>query len=73
MAHNKLVQTVTNAATLTGLSAGYGWLAKKIVKEPVTGNSRCNAMNYVKFTTVGAAILAKERYLEDQKILPKPN
>jgi len=32
MSDNKLVKTIIDAATLTGLAAGIGWLAKKVVK-----------------------------------------
>ena len=27
---------MTDAATITGLAAGFGWLAKKVIKEPMT-------------------------------------
>ena len=33
MSDNKLVKTVTDAAVLTGLVAGIGWIARKVVKE----------------------------------------
>ena len=72
MADNKIVQLVMDAATVTGLAAGYGWLAKKIIKEPMTSDPSSNVMNYVKFTAVVAGSLATKRYLEEQKILPKP-
>ena len=32
--NNKLVQTIIDAATLTGLAASIGWAAKKVVKDP---------------------------------------
>ena len=31
--NNKLVKTIMDAATLTGLAADIGWMAKKVVKE----------------------------------------
>ena len=34
----QLMQTVTDAAIRTGLAAGYGWLSKKVIKEPMTGD-----------------------------------
>ena len=70
MSDNKLVKTLTDAATITGISAGYGWIGKKVVKEPMTSDPSTNLMNYVKFTVVVAASLATKQYLEDQKILP---
>ena len=70
MSDNKLVKTITDAATITGLVAGIGWVAKKVVKENFTSDPSSSAMNYVKFTTVMAGSIALKQYLEDQKILP---
>jgi len=66
MSDNKLVKTIMDAATLTGLAAGIGWVSKKVLKEDVS----TNVMNYVKFTAVMALSLAFKQYLEDKKILP---
>ena len=68
--NNKLVKTVIDAATLTGLLAGIGWAAKKVAKEKFTSDPSNSAMNYVKFTAVMASSIALKKYLEDQKILP---
>ena len=38
MSDNKLVKSVLDAATITGLVAGIGWIAKKVVKEPFTSD-----------------------------------
>ena len=70
MSDNKLVKTIVEAATLTGIAAGIGWIAKKVAKENFTPNPSSNIMNYIKFTAVMAASIALEKYLEDQKILP---
>ena len=70
MSDNKLVKTITDAATLTGLAAGIGWVAKKVVKENFTSDPSSSVMNYVQFTAVMAASIALKQYLEDQKILP---
>ena len=67
---NKLVKTITDAAVLTGLVAGIGWIAKKVVKENFTSDPSSNAMNYVKFTAAMAGSIALKQYLEDQKIIP---
>jgi len=67
---NKLVKTITDAAVLTGLVAGIGWIARKVVKENFTADPSSNAMNYVKFTTALAGSIALKQYLEDQKVLP---
>ena len=66
---NKLVKTLTDAATITGLAGGFVWIANKVIKEPMTSDPSSNLMNYVKFTVVVAASIAADRYLEDQKIL----
>ena len=67
---NKLVKMVTDSAVLVGLSAGVGYLAKKILKENFLGDPSSNVMNYAKFTGVLAGSMALKTYLEDQKILP---
>jgi len=71
MSDNKLVKTVMEAATLTGLAAVIGWASKKVLKEEVTANPSTNVMNYVKFTAVIAASIALKDYLVKQKILPE--
>ena len=70
MSDNKLVKTITDAATLTGFAASIGWLAKTFVRENFTSDPSSSAMNYVKFTAVMAGSIALKQYLEDQKILP---
>ena len=68
---NKLVKMITDSAVLVGLSAGVGYLAKKILKENFLGDPSSNVMNYAKFTGVLAGSMAMKICLEDQKILPK--
>ena len=46
---NKLVKMVTDSAVLVGLTAGVGYLAKKILKENFLGDPSSNVMNYAKF------------------------
>ena len=70
MSDNKLVKTILDAATLTGIVAGIGWVSKKIMKENLTSDPSSNLMNYVKFTAVMAGSIAAKKYLEDQNILP---
>ena len=70
MSDNKLVKTVIEAATLTGLAAGIGWAAKKVVKENFTSDPSSSPMNYVKFSGIMAGSIALKKYLEEQKILP---
>ena len=68
---NKLVKTVTDSAVLIGLTAGVGYLAKKMLKENFLGDPSSSIMNYAKFTAVLAGSMALKTYLEDQKIIPK--
>ena len=70
MSDNKLVKTIMEAATLTGLASGIGWASKKVLKEELTANPATNVMNFVKFTVVMAGSIALKDYLEKQKILP---
>ena len=70
MSDNKLVKSILDAATITGLVAGIGWIGKKVLKENLTGDPSANLMNYVKFTAVMTGSIFLNKYLEDQKILP---
>ena len=70
MADNKLVKTILDAATLTGIAAGIGWASKKVLKENLNPDPSSDIMNYVKFTAVMAASIALKKYLDDQNILP---
>ena len=68
---NKLIKTVTDAAVLMGITAGVGFVAKKMLKKNFLGDPSSNVMNYVKFTGVLAGSMLLKTYLEDQKIIPK--
>ena len=70
MSDNKLVKSILDAAKITGLVAGIGWIGKKNIKENFTADPIANIMNYVKFTAVMAGSIALKKYLEHQKILP---
>ena len=70
MSDNKLVKSILDAATITGLVAGIGWIVEKTTKENFTADPSANVMNYVKFTAAMAVSIALKKYLEDQKILP---
>ena len=70
MSDNKLVKSILDAATITGLVAGTGFLGRKVIKEDLTKDPSANLMNYIKFTAVMAGSIALKKYLEDQKILP---
>ena len=44
MSDNKLVKTILEAATLTGIVAGIGWVAKKVAKENFKPDPSCDFM-----------------------------
>ena len=58
MSDNKVVKSILDAATITGLVAGIGWIGKKTIKENFTADPIANIMNYVKFTAVMAGLEA---------------
>jgi len=71
MSDNKLVKTILDASILTGLAAGIGWIAKKVVKENFTSDPSSNVTNYAKFTAVMAGSIALKDYLDAQGMIPK--
>ena len=70
MAENKLVKTVIGSVVLIGLSAGIGWLGKKILKESFIGDPSTSIMNFGRWVLVLTTSTYGKNYLEDQKILP---
>ena len=66
----QLVKKVEDAAILTSIVAGIGWVGKKALKETFTGDPSSNIMNYVKMTAAVAGSLALKEYLEKEKIIP---
>ena len=67
---SKIVQTVTEAAVLVGLSAGIGWVGKKVLKESFTGDPSTNFMNYGKWVAVLSGSIYLKDYLKDKKVIP---
>jgi len=70
MSDNKLVKSLMDAAVLTGIVAGIGWVTKKVLKMSFTADPSNSFENFGKFTAVMAGSIAAKKYLEDQKILP---
>jgi len=66
-----ILNDIYEAAVLSGLTAGYGFISKKIVKETVTNDPSANIMNAVKFIIPVSLAVWTKRYLEDVGILPK--
>ena len=67
---SKIVKTVTEAAVLVGLSAGIGWIGKKVLKESFTGDPSASFMNYGKWVGVMTGCLYLREYLTDKKVIP---
>ena len=67
---SKLVQTVTDAAVLVGISAGVGWVGKKVLKESFTNDPSTNFMNYGKWVVALSASIYLKDYLKDKKVIP---
>ena len=67
---NKLVKTVTDATVSVGLSAGIGWVGKKVLKESFTNDPSLNVMNFVKWVAALAASIYLKDYLQDKKVIP---
>ena len=54
---NKLVKMVTDSAVLVGLSAGVGYLAKKILKENFLGDPFSKVMKIMRNLLVFSRVL----------------
>ena len=65
------MKTVEDAAILTSLVAGVGWVGKKVLKENLTGDPASSVMNYVKMAGVVAGSMVLKDYLEKEKIIPR--
>ena len=66
----KVVNTVVEAATLTGIAAGIGWLGKKVLKTPMISDPSSSIENYAKWVAVLSGAVAARQYLVDKKIIP---
>ena len=67
---NKLVKSLMDASVIVGLTAGIGYLGKKVLKENFLGDPSASLGNYGKLTLVVAGSMAAKGYLEDKKIIP---
>ena len=64
------MKTVEEAAVLTSIVAGIGWVGKKALKETFTGDPSSSVMNYVKMTAAVAGGIALRDYLQKEKYIP---
>ena len=67
---NKIVKALMDASVIVGLTAGIGYVGKKILKENFLGDPSSSLGNFGKLTAVVAGSMALKGYLEDQKIIP---
>ena len=67
---NKLVKTLMEASTLVTISAGAGFIGRKIIKEPLTSDPSANIMNFGKWILVLTGSIYLREYLELNKIIP---
>ena len=63
MSDKKLVKTILDAASLTGIVAGIGWVTKKVAKVNFTPDPSSNVMIYAEFNAVMAGSIALKKYL----------
>jgi len=70
MSENKLIKTIMDAATLTGLVSGIGWISKKVVKENFTADPSSSVKNFAMFTVAMAGSIALKDYPMKENILP---
>ena len=69
---NKLVKSLMDASVIiVGLTAGIGYLGKKILKENFLGDPSASLGNYGKLTLVVAGSIAAKDYLQEKKIIPE--
>ena len=60
---NKLVKSLMDASVIVGLTAGIGYLGKKVLKENFLGDPSSSLGNYGKLTLVVAGSMAAKTYL----------
>ena len=65
------MKTVEEAAILTSIVAGIGWVGKKALKETFTGDPSSSIMNYAKMTVAVAGSIMLRDYLQTEKYIPK--
>ena len=70
MSSTKMVKTITESATLVGISAGVGWVGRKVLKEPFISDPSSNIMNYAKWVAVLSASIFLRDYLIKEKVIP---
>ena len=67
---SKLGRVVIEASTLVGISAGVGYIAKKILKTSVTNDPSNSIEKYGKWVAALTAAIYTRDYLQKEKILP---
>ena len=70
MSDNKLVKSILDAATITGIVAGIGWIGKKVIKENLTGDPSASPDELRQVHSRHGGQHRPEEVSGDQKILP---
>ena len=71
MTSNKMVKTITEAATLVGISAGVGWVGRKVLKEPLISDPSSNIMKYAKWVdSLGSQHFSQGLSCKGGKVIP---
>ena len=55
MSDNKIVKSILDSATITGLVAGIGWIGKKTVKENFTADPSAVKFSLIKICSVSSS------------------
>ena len=67
---NKVVKTLMDGATLTGLTAGIGWAAKRVLRRSFTDDASNSFENLGMFTLALSGAIALKNWLHEKKYLP---
>ena len=68
---NKVVKALMDGATLTGLTAGIGWGAKKVFNKSFTADPSNSFENFGMFTLALSSAIALKEWLHKEKYLPE--
>ena len=70
MSDNKVVKTLMDGATLTGLTAGIGWAAKRVLNNSFTADPSNSFENFGLFSLVLSGAIALKDWLQKENYLP---
>ena len=68
---NKLIKYAKEAVTLVGISAGIGFVGKKVLKKNLTNDPSSSLMNAAEWVAVMVGAIYARDYLIKEKIIPQ--